>query len=273
MFKWAQRALVKPTATPSVLPARSGLAGVRVCCFRLLSSSLFWRRRFLFLVCARLQQRHQHPRSPGRASIAYCPLPIAHCSFCYYCTAAWKPFASCFIAVPCDWLAVCACACAIAVCLSVCTSLRDPPCLPVSEVLATCYLLLLLLLPLRYLSDSAKPYPPAYPSTTPPSQPYPGLSRRLPASHPSQQTQTLSKLSPIRLPLGRSSLPCFASPGFLPWRSPGLSSSFAWHTAASHSMRSCLGNHLSTTPAGPEEIARLGRVRPTMRRANRVPVA
>jgi len=25
VFKWAQRALVKPTATPSVLPARSGL--------------------------------------------------------------------------------------------------------------------------------------------------------------------------------------------------------------------------------------------------------
>ena len=28
LVKWAQRALVKPTATPSVLPARSGLGGV-----------------------------------------------------------------------------------------------------------------------------------------------------------------------------------------------------------------------------------------------------
>jgi hypothetical protein len=55
---------------------------------------------------------------------------------CYYCTAAWKPFASCFIAVPCDWLAECVRVCDR--CLSVCTSLRCPPCLPASEVLATC---------------------------------------------------------------------------------------------------------------------------------------
>ena len=40
MVKWAQRALVKPTATPSVLPARSGLGGVLFPCVSELFLSL-----------------------------------------------------------------------------------------------------------------------------------------------------------------------------------------------------------------------------------------
>ena len=161
-------------------------------------------------------------------------------------------------------------------CLSVCTSLRCPPCLPASEVLATATCCSSSYCLTRYLSAaSAKPYPPAYPSSTPPSQPYPGLSRRLPASHPSQQTQTLSKLSPIR-PLDSSSAahPSLALPR-LPSSRGALPASPLLRVAHGgeplHAL--CLGNHLSTTPAGPEQIARLRRVRPTMRRANRVPVA
>lgn len=90
--------------------------------------------RFSFLVCAYLQQqRHPHHSQDVRL------LPFAH-----YCTAAWKPFASCFIAVPRDWLAVCVCVyvrARVYHLLSVCTSLRCPPCLPQKCLLAACYLL------------------------------------------------------------------------------------------------------------------------------------
>jgi hypothetical protein len=192
--------------------------------------------RFSFLVCAYLQQqRHPHHSQDVRL------LPFAH-----YCTAAWKPFASCFIAVPRDWLAVCVCVC-VCVCARACVPsalrlyLTSLPALPASEVLAccvlpaTCYLLLLLLL--SYSTAALLLYPsPIHTITTPPSQPYPGLSRRLPASHPSihPDSRSLSTQHPPVPPL--LALPLFR-PASLPWRAPDLSSSFAWHTAASHSMR------------------------------------
>lgn len=197
--------------------------------------------------------------------------------FAHYCTAAWKPFASCFIAVPCDWLAV-----------SVVQRSASVPhfaarlaCLRVLATTAYAYLLLLLLLllpplllPLRYLFCLCLTLP-AYPltSTNPPihpaSQPYPGQSRRLPASHPSHSTQTLSQLQDphsLALPSLVRLLPVALSRPLLFFR-------VAHGGEPLHAL--LVTTHVQPAgPAGPEEIARLGRrTRPTMRRANRVPVA
>lgn len=166
-------------------------------------------------------------------------LPFAH-----YCTAAWKPFASCFIAVPCDWLAVSVVQRPASVphfaarlaCLpqSACYHrLRLPAAAaapPTSTITASA-------LPILSPSNPTRPPTHLHQSTHPASQPYPGLARRLPASHPSHSTQTLSQLA-TGPSLTTPPLLCLPSLAFYPWRSPGLSSSFAWHTAASHSMRS-----------------------------------
>ena len=146
------------------------------------------------------------------------------------------------------WL-VCVCTCDR--CPSVCTSLRCPPRLPETA----CYRLPAAAAappPTRYSTAAfhATYLPPPNPtrlstrlhqSTNPPSQPairYPGLSRRLPASHPSHSTQTSQTLSQLHGTLSSSlALPSLAR--LLPVAlSRPLSSSCAWHPAASHSMRS-----------------------------------
>lgn len=156
------------------------------------------------------------------------------------------------------------------------------------RLLATAYLLLLLLLLLLLgtpLLPSTLPsyLPPPNPtrlstrlhqSTSPPSQPairYPGLSRRLPASQtiafdPDSQPATQDPLF----------LPCFAFPRSPSTRGALPPSLLFLRVAPGGEPLHAL---LVTTyvrparPAGPEETARLGRFRPTMRRANRVSVA
>jgi hypothetical protein len=209
-------------------------------------------RRFSFLVCAYLQQqRHQHHSQDVRL------LPIAH-----YCTAAWKPFASCFIAVPCDWLAVCVRACLYDRSPSVPHFAARLACLR-----SACYLLLLLLLLLSYSTSALLLYPPPIHNST-----QPAISRtiasaaRIPSIHPS------------RLSLSHQSLPCLLclciaqlpSRGALP-TSPLLRVAHGGEPLHALLLVTTLAQ--PAAPAGPEEIARLGRVRPTMRRANRVPVA
>jgi len=101
-FECGQRALVKPTATPSVLPGLRKLGKLETLetrALRALSTALSRPRRFSFPVCARLQLRLDNILPRLRL-----PLPLPRL---YYCTAAWKPFASCFIAVPCDCLPAC----------------------------------------------------------------------------------------------------------------------------------------------------------------------
>jgi hypothetical protein len=178
------------------------------------------------------------------------------------------------------WL-VCVCTCDR--CPSVCTSLRCPPRLPETA----CYRLPAAAPPTRYSTAAfhATYLPPPNPtrlstrlhqSTNPPSQPairYPGLSRRLPASHPSHSTQTSQTQPATQDPLF---LPCFAFPRSPSTRGALPPSLLFLRVAPGGEPLHAL---LVTTfvqpagPAGPEEIARLGRFRPTMRRANRVPVA
>jgi hypothetical protein len=187
-------------------------------------SSLLQARRFSFLVCAYLQQqRHHHHCQDVRL---------------YYCTAAWKPFASCFIAVPCDWLAECVRARVCTICSpSVPHFAARLACLrSACLLLATCCCCSSYTLPLRYsstrrLSTRSLLHPASHIPDYRVGCPHP--------IHPSIQpdSRSLSTHSPVppllacllALPLPR--------PASLPWRAPDLSSSFAWHTAASHSMR------------------------------------
>ena len=94
---------------------------------------------------------------------------------------------------------------------------------------------------------SDKPYPPIHtpPPIHPSSQPYPGLSRRLPASHPSHSIQTLSQLA-TGPSLTTPPLLCLPSLAFRPWRSPGPS--FLHSRGTRRRATPCaLGNYLRTT--------------------------
>lgn len=245
----------------SVLPGLTEVDCLRLLLVLSLSCNTrpFLVSRFSFAHACSAIHHHSIVRTCVRAAIA---LTIAH-----YCTAAWKPFASCFIAVPCDWLAarVCTICSPPVVC---CTSLRCPPCLPqkclLACLLATCYLL---------------PAPPTYYYL----RQNPALSAAYPQLHPlSQPAISRTIVSAARIPSivpSIQTLPCFtfASPCSLPWRtSPGLSSFFRVAHGGRATPCAAPGNYTRTTcgtcrPRG--KIARLGRVRPTMRRANRVPVA
>jgi hypothetical protein len=187
-------------------------------------------RRFSFLVCAYLQQqRHQHHSQDVRL------LPIAH-----YCTAAWKPFASCFIAVPCDWLAVCVRACLYDRSPSVPHFAARLACLrSACLLLAACYLLPAAAAAPLILYLCATPLPAAYPQLHPASH-IPdyrvGCPHRI---HPSIQTLALSPVPPLlALPLHR--------PASLPWRAPDLSSS-SRGTRRRATPCAALGNYTRTT--------------------------
>ena len=240
MVKWAQRALVKPTATPSVLPARAGLGSVL--CPSVSLATPFLVSRFSFAHTCSSSSAFHH-REPGRAPI--CHLPT---------TVPLHGSRSLAASLPCRATA----------CLCLWSSerlyLTSLPALPASDCLlppptptrccccCSSSYLHYYLPPLRYLFCLRQTLP-AYPltSTNPPihqsSQP-----ASQPASHiPDSRVGCPHPIHRIRPRLSASyrtlahSLPCLLylpSLAFYPWRPPGLSSSFAWHTAASHSMRS-----------------------------------
>jgi len=171
---------------------------------------------------------------------------IRHLPFAHYCTAAWKPFASCFIAVPCDLLAV-----SVVQRASVPHFAARLACLRVLATTAYAYLLLLLLLPplllpLRYLFCLCLTLP-AYPltSTNPPSQPasQPAISRTIASA---ARIPSIA-FDPDSQPATGPSLPCFTFP-----RSPSTRGALPASPLLSRGTRRratpcALGNYLRTT--------------------------
>ena len=228
-FECGQRALVKPTATPSVLPGLRKLGKLETLETRALRA-LSTAQRSLAHAVSRFPFAHA-------CSCALILLPRLYYR-CHYHDCTTVPLhgsRSLAASLP-SRATACQPACTI-VCRSLSVwYLTSLPGLPASELLATAPPPPTSLLQLRrYLSASTKPCPL---STRPLFHPasHPGLSRRLPASHPStfRIRPGPSKLSYAHPSLALA-LPCLPIRGAL---SPASCSSSAWHTAASHSMRS-----------------------------------
>lgn len=240
MVKWAQRALVKPTATPSVLPARAGLGSVL--CPSVSLATPFLVSRFSFAHTCSSSSAFHH-REPGRAPI--CHLPT---------TVPLHGSRSLAASLPCRATA----------CLCLWSSerlyLTSLPALPASDCLlppptptrccccccCSSSYLHYYLPPLRYLFCLRQTLP-AYPltSTNPPSQPAISRTRASAARIPSIAFDPDSQ--PATGPSLTHSLACFTFP-----RSPSTRGALPASPLLSRGTRRratpcALGNYLPTT--------------------------
>jgi hypothetical protein len=219
-----QRALVKPTATPFGASRAHRRGSVLSPCF--------WVSR---LSCKHAVSRFSFAHTCSSSAI------IIIVRTCVYTTALLHGSRSLAASLPCratGWLSVCARVCTICS-PSVPHFAARLACLRSACLLAACYLR-----PATCCCCSSYTLPLRYSST----RRLPTRSLLHPASHiPDYRVGCPHPIHPSIHPDSRSlsahqSLPCLLAlplprPASLPWRAPDLSSSFAWHTAASHSMR------------------------------------